>query len=213
MNYDQHGSSEFQSLLARAQHGDREALSALFAVYRSRLRRMVQVRLDYRLRSRVDASDVLQDTFIDVSLAADRYFREQRIPFFLWLRLMTGRRLMNIHRHHLGARKRDVTREVSIYETSIPNVSSVSMADHLTGKATSVSHAVFRAEIQTRIQQALNSMSAVDREILSLRHLEELSNQEIAQELNISQTAASNRYVRALERLSVVLSDLQQDTR
>jgi RNA polymerase sigma-70 factor (ECF subfamily) len=129
------------------------------------------------------------------------------LPLFLWLRLVVGERLSKLHRHHLGARMRDANREVSLYQHALPAASSAALAAQLLGKQTSPSQAVVRAERVLRLQEALNSMDAIDREILSLRHFEELSRSEAAQALGIEESAAAKRYVRALQRLKKLLAD------
>jgi RNA polymerase sigma-70 factor (ECF subfamily) len=121
---------------------------------------------------------------------------------------MTGQKLLEVHRRHLGARRRDAAREVTLYAGALPQASSLSLAAFLMGRESSVSHAVERAEMQLRLQDVLNHMDVLDREVLSLRHFEELSNSEVAQTLGISNTAASNRYVRALERLRNILVEI-----
>ncbi len=195
-------------LIDRAAAGDRAALAALFDRYRSRLRQMVRLRLDRRLQGRVDASDVLQDAYLDVSRQLPHYLHKRAMPFFLWLRLVTGQRMMRIHREHLGAAARDVGREVSLYKGALPQASSVSLAAQLLGRYTTASQAVSRAEIQVQIQAALNGMEAIDREIIALRHFEELSNSEAAEVLGLEASAASKRYVRALKRLQAVLQNV-----
>jgi len=201
--------SEQRDLLARARAGDEQALAALFTRYRERLKRLIHLRLDRRLSGRVDASDVLQEAYLDVHKRfADYAAREEELPYFLWLRLVTGQKLTDVHRHHLGAQMRDAGQEVSLYRGALPQASSVSLAAHLLGRLTSPSLAAVRAEMQMKLQEALNGMEPLDREVLTLRHFEELSNGETAAVLGIQKAAASNRYVRALRRLKEVLSEM-----
>ncbi len=112
---------------------------------------------------------------------------------------------MTLHRHHLGAQARDAGREVSLFRGPLPAADSRSLAAQLLGRLTTPSQAAVRAEIQLRMQEALNSMDALDREILALRHFEELSNTEAAAVLGLQKSAASNRHVRALKRLKEIL--------
>ena len=168
----------------------------------------IQLRLDRRLQGRVDLSDVLQETYFDVAKRAGDYVKSPAMPPFLWLRFLTIQRLMILHRKHLGADARDVGREVSLYTGPAPQATSVSLAAMLMGRLTSPTRAARRAEMQLRLQEALNSMDPTDREVLTLRHFEELSNSEVAEILGIKQTAASNRYVRALKRLKEILSGM-----
>jgi RNA polymerase sigma-70 factor (ECF subfamily) len=188
------------TLLARGRQGDALAMAALFERYRQRLRRMVEIRLDRRLMARVDPSDVLQEAYVE----AQRKIGELQttpLPFFLWLRMKVAHRLIDLHRFHLGAQKRSVTREVSLLHGPLPLASSASLASQLAGKLTTASNAAMRAEQRLRIQAVLNAMDEIDREVLVLRHFEDLTNAETSQVLGISQNAASNRYVRALRRL------------
>jgi RNA polymerase sigma-70 factor (ECF subfamily) len=201
-------SDDLREQLRRLAAGDQQALAELFARYRDRLRRMVKLRLDRRLQGRVDASDVLQDAYLDVARRAAEYAAHPTLPFFLWLRLLTGQRLLMVHRQHLGAKMRDAGQEVSLYRGALPQASSVSLAAQLLGRRTSPSLAAVRAEMQLKLQEALNGMDPIDREVLTLRHFEDLSNSETAAVLGLQKAAASNRYVRALKRLKEVLSTM-----
>jgi RNA polymerase sigma-70 factor, ECF subfamily len=194
-------SSETIELRRRIEGGDESALLELFARHRDRLKRMVKLRLDRRLQGRIDASDVLQEAWIDAARRAREYLAAPAMPAFLWLRWITGQRLVTLHRKHFGSKARDVGLEVSLRHGALPQASSVSLAAMLLGRLTSPTRVALRAELQLRVQDALNAMDPIDREILTLRHFEELSNDETAQILGISKTAASNRYVRALKRL------------
>src|SRR5262245_16133811 len=157
--------------------------------------------MDRRLQGRIGASDVLQDAFVEFASRVEEYVRQPDMPFFLWLRFLTGQRLQLIHRHHLGAQMRDAGREVSLQRGAMPQATSVSLAAQLLGRCTSVTQAVQRAEMQLILQEADKAMDPLDREILALRHFEELSNEETAQVLGIKASAASSRHVRALKRL------------
>jgi RNA polymerase sigma-70 factor (ECF subfamily) len=201
-------SSEVRALVRRIAAGEQQALAEAFTRYRERLRRMVLLRLDRRLQGRVDASDILQEAYVDASRRAVEYAANPTIPLFLWLRMLTGQRLLIVHRQHLNVKMRDVGQEVSLYRGALPQASSVSLAAQLLGRLTSPSLAAMRAEMQLRLQEALNDMDPLDREVLTLRHFEELSNGETARVLGIQKSAASNRYVRALGRLRKVLSDM-----
>jgi RNA polymerase sigma-70 factor (ECF subfamily) len=182
------------------------ALAGLFERHRKRLRGMVRLRLDRRLQGRVDPSDVLQEAFLDLADKLPAYASDAaKLPFYLWLRLVVGERLLRIHRQHLGAAMRDAGREVSLYRGALPQASSISLAAQLLGRMTSASEALNRAEIQLQLQAALNAMDPMDREIIGLRNFEELSNGEAARVLGIKEQAASNRYVRAMTRLQAIL--------
>ena len=195
-------------LRRRIECGDEAALLEFFARHRERLKRMVSLRLDRRLQGRIDPSDVLQEACIDVVRRAREYLANPAMPAFLWLRWITGQRLLILHRRHLGSKVRDVGLEVSLHHGALPQATSVSLATMLLGRLASPTRAALRAELQLRLQEVLNTMDPIDREILTLRHFEELNNNETAQVLGISKTAASNRYIRALKRLKDLLDAL-----
>jgi RNA polymerase sigma-70 factor (ECF subfamily) len=201
-------SSESSELCRRIECGDEAALLELFARHRDRLKRMVRLRLDRRLQGRLDPSDVLQEAYLDVARRAREYLASPAMPVFLWLRWITGQRLVTLHRKHFGSKARDVGLEVSLHHGALPQATSVSLAAMLLGWLTSPTRAVLRAELQLRVQEVLNVLDPIDREILTLRHFEELNNNETAEVLGISKTAASNRYVRALKRLKDALAGI-----
>ena len=193
-------------LLRRAAAGDRASLGELLAKHRERLRRLVALRLDPRVCARLDASDVLQDVCLEATNRFAEYLRDPSMPFYLWLRLLTGQRLVDLHRQHLGAKMRSADLEVSLHNGGLPRASSVSLAELLMGRLTTASRAAIRAETQRRVQEALNAMDAIDREVLVLRHFEMLSNEETAQVLGLKPSAAGNRHMRALRRLKEILA-------
>jgi RNA polymerase sigma-70 factor (ECF subfamily) len=150
---------------------------------------------------------VLQEAYVDASRRFPEYTADPAVPFYLWLRSLTGQRLIILHRQHLGAKMRDAGQEVSLYRGALPQASSVSLAHHLLGRLTSPTQAAVKAEMQIRLQEALNAMDPLDREVLVLRHFEELTNNETAEVLGLAKSAASKRYIRALERLREVLEN------
>jgi RNA polymerase sigma-70 factor (ECF subfamily) len=197
--------SETADLLRRAGGGDAQAVTDLFARYRNRLRRMVRLRLDRRLHGRVDPSDVLSQACADAAHRAGECAAPAS-PFFLWLRAVTGQRLQALHQELLGPRMGEAGHEVSLYRGALPQANSLSLAAQLLGRLAAATPAEELAEKQFRLQEALNNMDALDREILALRHFEELSNDESAEVLGIDRAAASNLYIRALKRLKDVVS-------
>lgn len=198
--------SESRGNLASARGDDVKNVVELFEQHRARLRRMVRLRLDRRLQGRVDPSDVLQEAHLEVAKRAKEYQANPTMPAFLWLRWITGERLIDIHRRHLGARARDAGLEVSLHRGFMPQATSVSLAEMLLGRLTSPTLAARRVEMQVRLQDVLNTMDPIDREVLTLRHFEEMSNSETAQVLGLTKSAASNRYIRALMRLKETLT-------
>jgi len=195
-----------ERLVAKAAGGDADSLAELMERYRERLKRMIALRLDRRIQKRVDASDVVQEAMIAASGRLQEYAAKPPMSFFLWLRWIAGEKLLNAHREHLGTQKRDANQEVSLYRRPMPQACSVSLAQQLLGQLTSPTQAVARAEMQLLVQDVLNSMDPVDREILVLRNFEQLTTTETAEALGIKRSTASKRYIAALKRLKQVLS-------
>src|ERR1700722_7057869 len=195
-------------LQAAGGHGHEDALAVLVDRHRDRLERMVRLRMDRRLQGRVDPADVVQDAYLAVRGKFPQYSADSQLPFFLWLRLEVGQKLVEVHRFHLGTKMRDAGQEVSLHGGPLPQVTSLSLAEQLLGKLTSASRAAMRVELKLRVQEAINTMDPHDREVLILRHFEELSNAEAAQVLGIKPSAAVNRYVRALKRLKDVFQGM-----
>ena len=197
-------SRETAELLQRARNGDPDVVGELLTRDAERLRRMVQLRMDARLKGRVDAGDVLQEVHLEAAQRLPDYLRKPDMPFFLWMRFLTNQRLAALCRHHLGVQARDVRREVPLQRGS-PGATSVALAHCLSAHATTPSMAAMRGERKARLEEALDEMDPTDREVLALRHFEQLSNAEAAGELGINAAAASKRYVRALRRLKEIL--------
>ncbi len=181
--------------------GDSTSLEDLLEAYRERLRRMVRLRMDPRIRARVDPSDVIQEAYIDVTRQLSQYAEDPRIPFFFWVRFLTARKLQRAHRQHLGAGKRDAAREVRLGAGSTPSASSIILAEALADSGPSPSGLARVREDSARVVAALDALRSGDREILALRHAEQLSNAEIAGLLGITAKAAQLRYIRAIRRL------------
>ncbi|QEL19753.1 sigma-70 family RNA polymerase sigma factor [Limnoglobus roseus] len=191
-------------LLDRLHAGDQAALAELFARHRDKLRRMVQVRMDQRLNGRVAASDVLQEAYIDALKRYPHFFDKPNQNFFGWLRLVVGQRLADLHREHVLAKRRDVRQEKPMNVPVNPGTSAC-LAAILVAGLTSPSGVADRNEQYLKLEAALDELDEVDREVLALRHFEELSNTDTASVLGIQPAAASKRYVRALTRLKQIL--------
>jgi RNA polymerase sigma-70 factor (ECF subfamily) len=198
-------SSATMRLIERAARGESKPLGELLQRHRDRLHRMVGLRLDRRLQGRIDPSDVIQDASVEAAARLPEYANNPTMPFFLWLRLLTGQRLQILHRRHLGAQMRDASREAGLHR-GMPEATSLALAAQLLGRDTRPSEAAMRAERKIRLQQALSSMDPLDREALALRHFEQLTTAEAAQVLGITPAAAGKRYLRALERLRDILT-------
>lgn len=196
-----------EPLESRARRGDATALAPLFESFRARLVRMVTLRLDPSLKRRVDPADVVQESWLEVARRFPRWAEEAKVPFHVWLRLVTGQTLAQVHRRHLAAHMRDALREAPALE-SRPSVSATSFADAFATSATTPTQAVAREEVRARVLAALEELDEVDREIVALRHFEGLSNEDAAAELSIEPAAASKRFTRALLRLKPALEGL-----
>lgn len=191
----------------QAAGADRKAvLGDLFAHQRERLRRMVDLRMDPRLKGRVDASDVIQEAWLEVSARLEDYLRDPRMPFRLWVRFIAGQKLLGLYRHHVSTQKRDARRERALAPALGPEASSVAIAHHLVAAGTTPTGFAVKRDLQAQLVDALENMEPLDREVLVLRHFEQLGNHEVAAVLDIGQTTASNRYVRALDRLRSLLA-------
>jgi len=202
-------SGETDVLLRRAREGEAEALGDLLRRYSGRLERMVRLRIDRRLQGRIDVADVLQEAFLVATRAFDRYSDLPTGSFFVWLRRIVERQIIDVHRRHLGAQARDARREISIDQGLWTEATSAALAAHLLGSLPTPSEAAVRAELRARIEAALDALDPLDREVLALRHFEQLTNGETAEVLGIRESAASKRHLRALERLKEVLKGIR----
>ena len=193
------------------EEGGQAALASLFSTYSDRLERIVSFRLDPRIRGRIDAADILQEAFLEVSERLPSFLESTEVTFFVWLRQQTLQTLVDVHRRQFR-QKRDVNREIHFASTGTSGGTSVSIAQFLIGQLTSPSQVAVKAEEMQWLQEALNSMNEVDREVLALRHFEQLGNNQVAEILGLTPTAASNRYLRAAARLSEILQRLNSNT-
>lgn len=193
--------SELEALRSRPD----AAVAELFDRYRDKLLRMITLRLDYRIVRKVDGEDILQDAFVESARRIHDYIDRPSVPFFIWLRQIAGQVLIDTHRRYLGAKMRDVRQEVTLSRLGLDGASSVQLASQLADSLTTPSQFAVREETVLELREALDKLDQIDREVLILRHLEELSNNEVAQVLGIDKCAASKRYLRALERLRVAM--------
>jgi RNA polymerase sigma-70 factor (ECF subfamily) len=191
-------------LLRAAEDGDDAAGQQLLARHRNRLRQMVAVYLDRRLAARIDPSDVVQEALADAARGLSGYLRERPLPFYPWQ--FARQRLMQVHRHHIQARRRSVEREVP-WVLALPDRSAIALADRLMASGTSPSRRLIRDELRRRVQSALDRVAPGDREILVMRHLEEMSAVEIGAILGITEGAVRVRLLRSLTRLRALLDD------
>ena len=201
MHADDHGTDD---LLSRAAAGDAAAGDELLARHRERLRQMVAVRLDRRLAARFDPSDVVQEALADAALKLSEYLRRRPLPFYPWLRRLAWERLLELNRRHIYADKRSVTREEPV-DVPLPDESAFALVDRLAAGGSSPSSRLKREELRGQVRVALTALSAADRELLVLRHLEHLSMREIAAVLGVSEGAVKVRHLRALARFRDLL--------
>ena len=199
-------SSRTNRLLQRVRSQDGVALDELFALHRERLRKMVRLRLDRRLRGQFTSSVVLQQVYTDATRRIGEYLADPEQPVFLWLRRVTGERIQTLHRQHLGSHF-DAGAELSLYRGALPEVNSVSLAAQLIGDKPA-NKAVVRADLLIRLQEALNGLDGYDREVLAMCHFEEMRDEEVAAVLAIDKMTATLRYVRALKRLKEILKSI-----
>jgi RNA polymerase sigma-70 factor (ECF subfamily) len=195
-------------LVDRVVNGDRDALAQLFLLNRDRLWRMINFRMDPRLHGRIDADDVLQEAWLAAVQRIDHFLVDASRSIFVWFRLIASQTLVDVHRRHLGTQKRNAGMEFSLQKGWAASSTSFSLSHHLLGKLTSPSEAVAREEMAQIVRSGLDSMHDIDREVLALRHFEQLTNRETAQILGISEQASSDRYTRALTRLKTVLTGI-----
>lgn len=196
-----------QELVRRAAEGDRAAESELLAKHRERLRQMISLRLDRRLYGRIDASDIVQEAAIEASRRLPGYAQSPPMEFYLWLRQLATQKLIDARRRHLGTKRRSAEQEVSLFH-DVAEASSACLANQLLGRLTTPTRAALKAELRLRVQRALDGLNPIDREVLVLRHFEQLTNEETAKVLGLSRSAASKRYIAALGRLREHLSGL-----
>jgi RNA polymerase sigma-70 factor, ECF subfamily len=197
-------------LLRRTSQGNADARDQLLARHRTRLRKMVSYHLDRRLAARVDPSDVVQDVLIEATHKLADYMRDRPLPFYPWLRQIACDRLVELHRQHVQAQKRSVRREEP-GALALPDESLAELAGRLVTSATSPTQRLLRKEIQERVRSALKRLSSRDREILELRHLEQLSVAETAAVLGLTQSGVKSRHLRALQRLQELLAEREEE--
>jgi RNA polymerase sigma-70 factor, ECF subfamily len=193
-----------QALLAE---GGQQALADLLALSQEKLERIVAFRLAPILRSRVDPADVLQEAYFEIARRIQEFIDDSSVSFFVWVRQKTIQTLIDIHRNHTRD-KRDPNREIAIACSPYGHTTSISIARFLLDDVTSPSQAAVREEEYQQLELALESMNETDREVIAMRHFEHLNNQQVAEVLNLSPTAASNRYVRAAAKLTEILTQL-----
>jgi RNA polymerase sigma-70 factor (ECF subfamily) len=201
-------SSETQELLLAAVRGDDQATNKLLERHREALRRMIELRLDRVLSRRVDASDIVQDVLVEANRRLTEYQKSPKLPFHLWLRQMARDRMIDAHRRHRGAARRSLDHEQSLAAPAGMDQSSLDLAAQLCDyRELTPATAATQRELERRFRAAVEQLDETDREVILMRHFEQLSNQEVAQALGLTEPAAGMRYLRAMRRLRTLLED------
>lgn len=198
--------TDTQVLLDQARQGDKEAVDRLLARHRDAIRRLIDLRLDPAIVQRVDASDVAQDVLLEASRRLQDYLKNPAMPFHLWLRHIAKDHIIDAHRRHHQAQKRGVNREQPLARPGWMDQSSLELAGQLVDPERTPASAAIQEELQRRLHGALGQLDEDDRDILLMRHFEQLPNQEVASLLGLTEAAASMRYLRAIRRLRDILA-------
>ena len=199
-------SQQTQELLAQAQKGDATAAERLLAEHREPVRHMIDLRLDRAIARRVDASDVVQEVLLEASRRLQDYLRNPAMPFYLWLRHIAKDHIIDAHRRHRQAQKRGVDREQPLAPAGWADRSSLELAAQFVDQELTPASAALRQELERRLHDAIGQLDEDDREVILMRHFEQLSNQEVATELQLTEAAASMRYLRAVRKLRDLLT-------
>lgn len=201
-----------QELLDLIRDGDSRAAEKLLQRHREALRRMIAMRLDKKIQQRVDASDIVQDVLVDANRRLQAYLENPAMPFHLWLRHMARDRIIDAHRRHRGSAKRSVDREQGLFAAANQNHSTIQLAAQLCDGELTPAAAATMHELQVRFEAAIDQLNEQDQEIILMRHFEHLTNQEAAIALELSEPAASMRYLRAMRRLRELLGEGGEDS-
>lgn len=198
--------TDTQMLLDQAKRGDAAAVEQLLARHREPIRRLIDLRLDPAIVQRLDASDVVQDVLFEASKRLQDYLKNPAMPFHLWLRHIAKDHLIDAHRRHHQAQKRGVQREQPLVRPGWMDKSSLELAGQLVDPERTPASAAIQEELQRRLHDALAQLDEDDREVLQMRHFEQLSNQDVAAALGLTEAAASMRYLRAIRKLRDVMA-------
>ncbi len=203
-------SDKTQELMVAARRGESAAINQLLDRHREALRRLVDLRMDQMVKRRVDASDIVQDVLVEANRRLPDFLESSTVPFHLWLRGLARDRMIDAHRRHRVAGRRSVDREVPMVAPGISDQSVLDLAQQLNDPRYTPASAALQHELTEQFQKTLEELAETDREVVFMRHFEQLSNQEIAQALDITEAAASMRYLRAVKRLKAVWHDGDQ---
>ena len=196
-----------QELLDGVRQGNPSAAERLLGRHRQALRRLIELRLDRRIQQRVDASDIVQEVLVEANRRLATYLENPSMPFHLWLRQMARDRIIDAHRRHRASHKRSVDREQPIVSPGPADRSTMELAAQICDQEMTPAAAATMEELHRRFVAAIDQLDDSDREVIIMRHFEQLTNQEIAQALELTEPAASMRYLRAMRRLRQMLAD------
>ncbi len=199
-----------QELIAQAKGGDESAVNQLMDRHRNSLRQLVRMRLDHKIQNRIDVSDVVQDVLVEANRRLQRYLADPMMPFHLWLRQIAKDRIIDAHRRHRVSAKRSVDREQQLVAPRGFDQSSIQLASMLGDGRLTPAAAALQKEMARKVEESIAKLDEKDCEIIIMRHYEHLTNQEIGQILNLSEPAASMRYLRAIKRLKQAMQDGSQ---
>jgi len=194
-----------EKLLNQARAGQEGAVDRLLDVHREPLRRLIGMRLDPALAARLDASDIVQEVLLEAHKRLAEYLRDPSMPFRLWLRHLAQDHVIDAHRRHRQAQRRSLDREQPLVPAVLADHSSMELAGQLLDSERTPASEAIQRELQRRLDLAIADLDEDDREIILMRHREQLSNQQTAQALGLSEAAASMRYLRAIRRLRSML--------
>ena len=200
---------EIVELQRQSTVGESGLFDALLAKHRDRLKRTVALRMDNRLLSRLDPSDVVQETHLSAFMRLNEFLEDPQVPFFIWLRFITMQKLVEIHRRHLDTKARDTRRDVSLDQFYTSDRFELPL--NLSGSATTPSESAMRNERLANLEVAMSNLDRSDRELIVMRHFEELTNLEVAHTLRVTPSAVSQRMSRALRRLRDELCKISDD--
>jgi RNA polymerase sigma-70 factor (ECF subfamily) len=206
-------SSQTQVLLTAARGGDAAARNQLLERHREALRRMIALRMDPRIARRVDASDIVQDVLVEANRRLTDYLEQARMPFHLWLRHLARDRMIDAHRMHRGAARRSTDREQPLDRAATGDRSALDLAAFICDRQLTPAAAATHHELEERFQAAIELLDDADREVILMRHFEQLTNGEVAQALELSDAAAGMRYLRAMRRLRDLLHEPPSEAR
>lgn len=193
-------------LLAKAGDGDADAVNQLMDRHRDAVRKLIRMRLDQRIQRRVDVSDVLQDVLIEANRRLQDYLKNPAMSFHLWLRQIAKDRMIDAFRRHRGSAKRSVDREQSLTAPHGSEQSSILLSQQLQDHELTPAAAATQKELAKKVEEAIGKLGPQDYEIIVMRHYEQLSNREVAEVLELTEPAASMRYLRAIKRLRLVMT-------